>query len=168
MFGRILNMSLVRAYRLLHLHYWYLSLIFLLAYTFLSLEINLALKKFNTDCNGLLYVLLLLGSLFYRNTNSILQCFMLLFGFTRNGIANGITSLHFLKVTWVNLFELIDFYSPWNYQMVSGGNRSLFKQIRLVLEAKFDNDPYVEPSLIFPVEFFWQGFFIRNLRTIFQ
>ena len=86
MFGRILNMSLVRAYRLLHLHYWYLSLIFLLAYTFLSLEINLTLKKFNADCNGLLYVLLLLGSLFYRNTNSILQCFMLLFGFTRNGI----------------------------------------------------------------------------------
>ena len=68
----------------------------------------------------------------------------------------------------MNLFELIDFYSPWNYQMVSGGYRSLFKQIRLVLEAKFDNDPYVEPSLIFPVEFFWQGFFIRNVRTIFQ
>ena len=52
--------------------------------------------------------------------------------------------------------------------MVSGGYRSVFKQIRLVLEAKFDNDPYVEPSLIFPVEFFWQGFFIRNVRTIFQ
>ena len=135
MFDRILNMSLVRVYRLLHLNYWYLSLIFLSAYTCLSIEINVTLKKFNTDCTfkydsnlrrsnksyGLLYVLPLLGSLFYRSTNSILHCFMLVFGFTRNGIANGITSLHFLKVTWVNLFELIDFYSPWNYQMVSGG-----------------------------------------------